>query len=145
MLKDYEYLDFDIVEEGWNEYKIQDGTQLHIKFVMIKILRKKISGGWDFKFNSYNVTGIHSSTIREPAKNKYLPKELSDSIIELDMEYKTIGEVWNKYLIKKDKSQIWVKIAITNIQKADKYDEYGDPIYNIKAQPIFKGVPPKKL
>lgn len=144
MLKDYEYLDFETIKEDWNEYEIEDSTKLRIKFVMVKILRKKISEGYDYRFNSNNVISIHSPKIRPPGEKRYTPKELVNSIIKTDMTFKPIKEVWNKYLIKKDKSEIMAKIVIARIQKTDKYDEYGDPYYNIQAQPVFKANPPKK-
>jgi len=144
MLKNYEYLEFETVREDWNEYMIEDGTLLRIKFVMIKILRRKIPGGYDFRFNSNTVIGIHSPEIREPANGRYTPEELSKSIVKTDMNYKSLKEIWNRYIIKKDNSEIMVKIVITNIIKTNKYDEYGDPIYQIQTQPIFKMNPPKK-
>ena len=51
MLKDYEYLDFEIKKEGWNEYEIEDGTQLKAKFVLIKILRKKAPEGYEWGYS----------------------------------------------------------------------------------------------
>ena len=144
MLKEYEYIDFKTINEDWNEHEIEDGTKLKIKFVMAKILRKKIPGGYDFRFNSNNVISVHSTKIHEPADRKYMPQELIDSIIKMDMNYKVEKEVWNKYQIKKDKSEIMVKLVIASIQKSSKYDEFGDPYYNIKAQPIFKAAPKKR-
>jgi len=146
MLKNYEYLEFETVREDWNEYKIEDGTLLRIKFVMIKILRREIPGGYDFRFNSNTIIGIHSPEIGEPTNERYTLEELSKSIVKTDMEFKPLNkeEIWNKYVIKKDGSEIMVKIEITNIIKTNKYDEYGDPIYQIQTQPIFKMNPPKK-
>ena len=146
MLKNYEYLEFETVREDWNEYRIEDGSLLRIKFVMIKILRREIPGGYDFRFNSNTIIGIHSPEIREPTNERYTPEELSKSIVKTDMKYQPLDkkEIWNKYVIKKDNSEIMVKIVITNIIKTNKYDEYGDPIYQIQTQPIFKMNPPKK-
>ncbi len=147
MLKDYEYCDFDTIKEDWNEYEIEDGSILHIKFVMVKIVRTKIpggSGGYNYAFNNTNVVGVHSPKIRKPETRKYYPDELKNSIIKTDMKYKVKKEVWNKYRIKKDRTEILVKLVITDIQKSDKYDEYGDPHYLIRTQPVFKGNPPRK-
>lgn len=144
MLKDYENLDFEVLKEDWNEYEIEDGNQLRVKFVMVKIIRKKIVGGYDFRFSTNNVVGFFSKKIREPADRKYTPEEIFSSIIKTNMECKPIKEVWNKYLIKKDKSTIEVKIVITDIQKSDKIDDFGDPNYLVKIEPVFKGGEPTK-
>ena len=144
MLKDYEYVKFDVLDEDWNEYEIEDGTKLRIKFVMIKILRKKTPMGFDFRFNSNNIIDTYSPKINEPSEKPYSPQELIDSIINPDIKFRQIKEVWNKYLIKSDKYEIMVKIVVTNIQKTNKFDAFGDPFYNIQAQPIFKVIPPRK-
>jgi hypothetical protein len=147
MRKDYEYCDFDTIKEDWNEYEIEDGTTLRVKFVMVKIVRTKIPGvsdGYNYAFNSNNVVGVHSTKIRKPETRKYHPEELKKSVIKTDMKYKVKKEVWNKYRIKKDKTEISVKLVITDIQKTDKYDEYGDPHYLILTQPVFKATPPRK-
>lgn len=145
MLKDYENLDFDAIKEDWNEYEIEDGDRLRIKFVLVKIIRKKVADGYDFRFNSTNVVGIFSKKSREPGQKMYTPDEIFSSVIKKNMEYKTIKEVWNKYLIKKDKSIIEVKIVITEIQKTNKVDDFGDLHYLVKVQPVFRGgEPPKK-
>jgi hypothetical protein len=142
MLKDFENLDFEVLKEDWNEYEIENGDKLKVKFVMVKIVRKKIPGGYNFGFNSNNVIGIFSPKIRDPGK-PYSPDEIFKSIVNSDMKWKPIKEAWNKYLIKKDKSIVEVKIVITEIDKTDKIDEYGDPHYLIRLEPVFKGEPKK--
>lgn len=32
-------VEFEIIKEGWNEYKLKDGTKLRIKLVIIKVIR----------------------------------------------------------------------------------------------------------
>ena len=147
MLRDFEYCDFDTIKEDWNRYKIQDGTELKIKFVLIKVVRKKIPGttdGYNYGFNNNVVVGVHSPKKHEPSERIYSVTELKDSIIESDMEYTTIKEVWNKYVLKKDKTELKVKLAITDIKKTDKYNEYGDPHFFISTQPIIKANPSNK-
>jgi len=147
MLDDCEYLSFDTIKEDWNEYEIEDGTILRIKFVMVKIVRKKISGqsnSYNYGFNSSNVIGVNSPKIHEPGERKYYSQELNDYITNTDMECKPLKEVWNEYLIKKDKTKIQVKIVVTGIKKASKFDEFGDPYYFVNTQPVFKTIPPKK-
>jgi len=146
MLKDYEYADFETKEENWNEYKIEDGTTIRVKFIMVKILRREITGGHDFRFNSSKVISVNAPLEKsgKPSDGNYSPEELFDSITETDMKFKQVNEEkWNKYLLK-DGTKIMAKLAITDIGKTDKYDEFGDPIYNIQSQPLFKAVPPKK-
>ena len=144
MLKDFEHLDFDTIKEEWNEYEIENGDKLKVKFVLVKIFRQKFQEGFNYGFNFNNVIGVFSPKIRTPG-GQYNPNEVIKSITDSDMKYKTIKEVWNKYQIKKDKSIIESKIVITEISKTDKIDEYGDPHYLVKIQPVFKGgEPPKK-
>ena len=141
MLKDYEYCDFNTIKEDWNEYEIEDGTKLRIKFVMVKIVRQKIlgtSGEYNYAFNSHNVVGVYSSKLREPDMKRYSPEEISKSIVKTDMKYTVLKEHWNKYLIKKDKTEILAKVVITDIQKSDKIDEHGEHHYLIFTQPVFK-------
>jgi hypothetical protein len=138
MLKDFENLDFEVLNEGWNEYEIENGDKIKVKFVMVKIIRQPIPGGFNYAFNHHMVVGVFSPTIREPGI-PFSPDELVKSIIKTDMKYKPINEIWNKYLIKKDKTIVEARIVITDLAITEKIDEYGDPHYLVKIEPVFKG------
>ena len=148
MLEDFEYLDFKTIREDWNRFNIiKDNTEVKVKIVVIKILRRKFSEGYDYRFNHNNIFGINAplKISGKPDTKRYNLKELRESIIEIDMKFKPINEIkWNEYLIIKDKTKIFVKPEIITINKSNKFDEYGDPIYSIQIQPIFKSIPIKK-
>jgi hypothetical protein len=147
MLKDFKYLDFKIIKEDWNKFTIEDGTELKIKIVMVKILRRKYEEGYDYRFNHNKIFYINAPLDKSgtPTDKRYSVKELRDSIIETDMKYKRSGKTkWNEYIINEDKTKIYVRPEIITIHKSKFFDEYGDPIYSIQIQPIFKSVPIKK-
>ena len=144
MLKEFEIIDFDVIRENWNEYLIEDGTKLRVKFIMIKVLKNK-NMGEDYRFNCTHVIGITSPLNRSGQPSViHDPKEVLNSIIQEDIGFKEIKVDWNEYRLK-DNNKIMAKPVITLIQKTDKFDEFGDPIYNIQIQAIFKALPKKKL
>jgi hypothetical protein len=145
MLKDYENIDFDVIREDWNEYKIKDGSRIKMKFVMIKILKnKKAPMGEDYRFNCNQIVGIISPLQESGNPTKIQsPQELIDSVIEEDIKINPVKDDWNEYLLR-DGNKVNAKPIITLVQKTDKFDDFGDRIYNIQAQAIFKAVPKKR-
>ena len=152
-----QYVNFDIINEPWNKYKLSDGSILKSKFVLINVLTDK-----DFKENvkkshidkkdaigltmqSHNVVGVEvPENLRGPADNKiYSKQELRAAIVEDDLDTETLSETWNSYNVE---GEITLKIKSTPIRvsRTNKFDSYGIPTYLYDFSADFKVNPSEK-
>lgn len=140
--------DFDVLEEGWNIYKLDDGTTLKHKLVLVRMIREKVDemGNPEYGFVMQKVFGIiPPEKLRgTPSVKKHSSEELSDSIVAEDINFETIGENWNRYRLK-DGVSLDIKPIVTMVSKTDKFDERGDPVYLIQSQAVSRGKIPKEV
>ncbi|MBU4190539.1 MAG: hypothetical protein KJ886_06100 [Candidatus Thermoplasmatota archaeon] len=129
------YADFKTLKEVWNEYKLEDGTTIKLKFVLIKIIKENTV----LSLNSQIVTGSipPSDLIGTPSQEIYLPQDLAQSIEKKDLQFETVKEDWNVYELN-DRSKLSVKPILVSISRTNKHDQHGEPIYAVQTQQIIK-------
>lgn len=131
---DYQELEFDIVEENWNRYELDDGVIIKGRIFLGKIMRdpndpKKMN--FDIsppKWSVYATPALrgHPSTdlLRDPNKQKTAPKYKVHS--------KVNHEPWNVYKILQTGQELKIKLTIDEINRfTDAYDQNGSPFYSI--------------
>lgn len=145
---EFEYINFTIEKESWNRYKLEDGTILKSKFVLINIIAKKgieeklkkaktekVNIPLDLSLQPSNVVGVEVSPvlIGEPSTEICPISSLKDYIVAADLDFETISETWNQYLLSFPKSNqtinLRVKSSPTKISRTSKFDRFGFPIY----------------
>lgn len=157
MPPDFVFADFEVVREGWNKYKLEDGSILKSKFVLIHIImeknykeiieKAKTKKGLTIKLalQSRNVVGVESPMkLRgEPDTKTYTTRELRSFIAKEDLDFETLTERWNIYKLE---NGITVKIrnAPIRISRTSKFDSQGLPIYLIDSTADVKVTLPKK-
>jgi hypothetical protein len=127
-----EDIDFDVIKEVWNFYKIDDGTILKIKMVLLRVIQDPDPLG-NLK------TGTLINTIIAPIP----PKELRNKQKlepKFDMGFSTMKEDWNEYDIN-DGTILKIKPTIAQIDRTDKLDPRGEPLYVVNMQPFIKKIP----
>lgn len=131
------YVDFKTTKEVWNEYKLEDGTIIKLKFILIKLFKEPNGLG----LNSTIITGAIPSPdlFGTPSQSTYSPEELAKSIEEKDLEFEPIKEDWNVYELA-DKSKLSVKPILVSVSRTNKHDQHGEPIYAIQPQQIVKKI-----
>jgi len=143
-----EYVDFDVIEEDWNFYEVEDGTIIKAKLVLIKIVREDIDnvGNPIYGLNTQKIFGVipPKELMGPPSERSYTPEEVVNSIVEEDLEFRVIKENWNEYKLK-DGTKLNIKLVITTIARTDLYDQRGEPIYSIQSQILVKAVVPREL
>lgn len=129
------YADFKTIKEVWNEYKLEDGTTIKLRFILIKLL-KQPSG---FAINSTIIVGTFSSPdlIGTPSQDILSPQNLEQSIEKKDLQFETVKEEWNVYELK-DRSHLSIKPILVSIARTNKHDQNGEPIYAVQPQQIIK-------
>jgi len=138
-------IDFKVIKEDWNLYKLNDGTLLKTKYVLIKVRREGPDelGSPSYGLNSSNVIGIISpKKLLGPPSPAVSPKELPSFIVEDDVEFKAIKEDWNQYALD-DGTILSIKLVLVKVARTSKFDSGGDPLYLVNTQPIVKPSPRK--
>ncbi|SNQ59904.1 hypothetical protein [Candidatus Methanoperedens nitratireducens] len=131
------YIGFKTLNEVWNEYELEDGTIIKVKFILIKIIKENTA----FTLNSQIVTGAipPQDLIGTPSQGVFSPQELTQSIEKKDMQFKPTKEDWNVYELN-DKSKLSVKPILVSISRTNKHDQHGEPIYAVQTQQIVKKI-----
>jgi hypothetical protein len=144
MADDFEIIDVASAKEDWSRYKLEDGTIVKIRFILVKTIRQAHLdqfGNPLYDLNSENVVGMlpSKSSLGKPSP-PFSQTDLPSSIVENDMKFETIQEPWNEYHLT-DGTVLRVKLALVTIAKTNKYNDHGEPIYLVNAQPTIKGTP----
>ena len=117
-------------DEKWNYYKLEDGTTLKVKIVLIKVIEE----GKDpltnpiFGLQSSNVIGVTSPA--DLIGNKPIDK------IE-DVRFTPLNDEWNEYKLNNGLT-LMLKPALSLVSRIGERDPKGIPIYIIQAQPLVK-------
>lgn len=140
-------LDFTVLHEGWNEYRIKDSghtVTLKVRFVLQRIFLE----GQDDKGNPNLRIGSNIVfTVKAPrelkgtsSQQKYTPEEVRKLIVTDDLPFEIVKEEWNDYQIQ-DITSFSIKPIVTTVSRSSLFDEVGDPIYYVQHQEIVKAKP----
>jgi len=137
-----ERINFEVKKEIWNEYNLVDGAMLKIKCVLVKIFKIKEEKE-AYNINTDDVIGVIApdKLLGQPSQIKYSQKQLADSIVEDDIDFKTTKEDWNEYMLS-DGKVLKLKSVPTKIAKTSKFDSWGEPIYLVQTQAMAKSIQP---
>jgi len=144
-LKIIEDLDFEVIKEEWNEYKVtDDDSQIKLKTVIAKIFKTNITDqatGLPVYGTAYqNVLSVKSSTKGEPSDRLPSPSEIPN-MPKSEVNFITVKEDWNSYKIKDEgKDFIFeIKSIVTQIYRIDGfYDQLGYPYYWVLSQQVSR-------
>lgn len=158
---DYHFVDFDVIREDWNKYKLEDGTIIKTKFVLINVMvektlkeliseakAKKKKGSkqlMGIAIQSKNVVGVEApKKLKGAPSSQYTPQELQASIIHKDVDFEVIKERRNEYKLKNGMI-IKVRASPFAISKTSKFDSQGLPIYSVNSTADVIFVFPEEL
>jgi len=144
MLKKNE-IDFDIIQEPWNSYELEEGILLKIRFILKKVIKEGTN--YDYTLGSQNLTTVTHvpGKLKGPKTNQqFSPEELESNIINENVSFNVLREGWNKYIIE-DGTRIRIKISLTKVSKTAKFDKDGNPIYIVNTSTKVTIIPPTPL
>jgi len=149
---DITYLDFKILNEKWNSYKLEDGTTLKARILLVTYAKvnNPMPNQANFFFASHTTYGVEApGEIRGPGDpNQYVLSQLLEAIEpgKEDLKFNTLQEVWSDYVIE-DSTKISLKVTPTRIMRTKKFDSIGNPQYVVQSVVLPKvvAVDPKKL
>jgi len=131
---DFEELEFKIVEEGWNEYELDDGARVKGRIFLAKIMRdpndpKQMS--FDIsppKWSVYAATALRGAPSTELIKDLNKQKTANKYKVHIDRSH----EPWNIYTILRTGQEIKIKLAVDEVNRfKDAYDQNGLPFYQV--------------
>ena len=142
------YLDFDVLHEPWNRYRVSDGSMLYSRVIVVQIVKP---GQYDiYGKPQYGILANNLSSLRAPKELRGSPtlqppsaEQLGNYIVE-DVNIEPISEDWSSYRCA-DGTTIKVKGFVTSIKRTSVYDGLGEPLYIINTQNIIKDDVPKNL
>jgi len=155
--KDFVFVDFEVLREGWNRYKLEDESILKTKFVLMNIMleknykeimeRQKTEKGlkMGIGFQSHIIVGVEAPPkLRgEPDTKTYSVEELRSSIVKEDLDFEAVTETWNFYALE---NGITIKVRNTpiSVSRTNKFDKQGLPIYLVDSTADMKVALSKK-
>ena len=137
---DFDYVDFETVGEPWNFYKLENGSLIRFKLVLVKVMPDK-NVPKNYSLNTANVVGVQSPRELRGAPTPPPTEGTYSDFEKKDLDSEVIKESWNEYKLK-DGTILKIKPAITAINKTKSFDSYGEPIYVVHSQVLVK--PPAK-
>jgi hypothetical protein len=155
----FQFVDFEVIREEWNKYKLEDGVTLKMKFVLVSVMIEKsleelIKEAKEKKGMKIDVgIGIQSRIIlgveapkklRGQTSGPYNPQDLQASIIKRDMDFDVITEKRNEYKLENGIT-IKVKSSPLEISKTSKYDQQGLPIYTVNQTADMRIIFPEEI
>lgn len=139
-----EFIHFEVVNEKWFAYEVEDGTILRSKFVLLEIIAygepdeqdKRLS-----KMGTHTLNVVYSPPeLRGPPGKKWKPSELEEFITEPNLKFSQIKD-GGLYEYKLEKSNIQVDYRVYQIDKTSKYNSNGMPAYIIRMKTTIAGMP----
>jgi hypothetical protein len=130
-------LDFQVVNEPWNEYKLADGTNLRVKVIMSNILKEN---GDKFSLSHIPVFSVlpNPKYVGSPSAPLKQGETLAMFIEDEDMKFTQLTDFWNEYLIPSEKIRLSVKGVLISASRTNRHDEKGFPIYITNVQLVAK-------
>jgi len=130
-------LDFQVSEEDWSKYKVEDNTVISFRINVAKIFRSKKTGETGYPIFGIAAKNLVSAIVPEELKGEPSgePLKLPEDL-DKELDFEPIDVKWQKYLTKE--YVITLKPNVLKIFRTKKYNDRREPIYYISSgQPIF--------
>ena len=140
-------LDYEVIKEPWNKYNLVDGSNLKMRFTLLKVRRAMPQQGkpsYSIKSRidaeAYNVP---ENLRGPPAKTPVSPEELNKAKKQ-EVGFSTLFEEWAEYLVE-DATRIWAKVSLVEVFRSERSNPDGEPIYITNHSMSITIKPPKSL
>jgi hypothetical protein len=145
----FTYLDFEILSEPWNKYKLSDGSILFNRVIVVQIVKTSsydIYGKPQYGIitNTVNSLRATESLRGAPSVPQPSPLQLGNSIIQDVTAIPADEEKSNVYKCS-DSSTFKIKNTFASIKRTSFYDMLGEPVYIIHTQNVVSDDIPRTL
>ncbi len=149
---EFEELEPQIIKEVWNSYQLDDGSRIHARIVLMKVLWPK--GVRPKQGEAVQVQGRLSPlvTIFSPAKLRGNPNPNPPSAAILpnfktqESEIVDSNEDWNVYRLPGKLGGLKTKMVVSSIYRVmGVFDQYGDPFYIVNSTTVLGPTSPREV
>jgi len=136
-------VDFEVMEEPWNEYRLSDGAVLRLRVIVVKFFKTErtdpVLGLPVYVVAYQNVLSVKSSERDKPnpppsSRLADIPPELREEVEVAEV----IREGWNRYLVE-GRYIYELRPVITRVIKLKGYfDVAGYPVYHVFSQNVSR-------
>lgn len=147
-----DYEEFAVETEGWNVYKLSDGTVMKLRQLLMRLRTgpgtEPLETRLQVELSNLLMTTYPPRHLNgPPSAEQYTMEELIKSIVERDMKYEVLRETTNLYATSEN-LRVMLRLASVKIDRTRKFDAMGEPKYLANAQveiqiarPGLTGVP----
>jgi len=129
-----EYEDFEIEMEGWNTYRLVDGTLLKLRQVLLTLKTDPSTQTVMPSVSNLLMAVMPAADLRGlPSSRQYTPEELSNSVVEKNMKYETVQEAPSEYKTKSG-LKLMLRTSSLTVGRTNKFDSTGYPVYLVDTQ-----------
>ncbi len=138
-------VEFSVIKEPWNKYKLEDGTIVSVKSVLNNVKRTINKKGQRYQADvSSHVNVKAQPTLMGRPNTKALSQTDIDSNIEMDdMEFESVALEFSKYKLE-DGAKINIQAILVSVSRSSLKNGDGDPIYSLQTAPHFWVRPPQQ-
>lgn len=135
--KKINFLQFKVIDEPWNEYKLEDGSILRIRLIMSGLMKEdgqtyaiQVSKVFNVIPNEQYV-GIASPPLKESER-------IDDFIEAEDLKILSRTDNWNEYEVPPENLKLNVKGELVSVSRTSRHDDRGIPVYSADVQLLLK-------
>ena len=140
-----EYLPFEVLSEPWSRFRLEDGTNLRVRFILLKMLRapgETPAGLKSASLSSQITVAVEPPAgLRGPPAPVPSPTEISQHI-ERDVAFESLDVAPSVYRFEKDRTLV-VTTNLVRVRRTTLFGPDGDRIYQVEtgSQVIVMGGP----
>ena len=134
---EFEELDFEIINEYWNEYELSDGITIKARTLLKKIvIDPNEPDKYAFDLQPI-ISAVYAPLALRGEKNNAPKPEEYNTIANYEVEPKRSDEKFNVYRILKSGHIFKLKLVITKFSRlVDRFDKDGLPFYILNHGPM---------
>ena len=134
---EFEDLDFEILEEGWNTYELSDGVTIRARTILKKIFADPMNPN-KYGFDTLpTILSVSAPLANRGEKNNAPDLEEYKTLPSYETKINQNNEPFNIYRIMKNGQVVKLKLVVTKISRVvDRFDNYGLPIYLVNSGPM---------
>jgi hypothetical protein len=138
-------LDFTVVRQVWNRYRLDDNTILKVMLVLtrvVKVAPQQTDQQPTYSVDFQNMIVALSSDKGQPDAAAYSPEEMREAVTKDDIHFDTQEQEWNEYVVD-DGTKIRIQPILLQVSKTSKYDNKGYPLYLVNINATMDVKPPR--
>ena len=143
---DFEELDFEIVEEHWNEYYLPDNTRIKGRIFLTKLIRDPNNPNNISISTSIPTWVVYANHPNRGERNNAPRHEEFNTLPQHEIMPTSNNEKFNRYRIQRNGQIIRIRLTVARINRiTDRFDNAGLPFFVINSGPIVMADPPPNI